>query len=1045
MDKYNNYHKHDDMSNIFVIDTNAKIEDYVNRALELQHDNVFTTNHGSGGDIFRCRSACDKNNLHCKFGIEGYIVPDNNPELKDNRNYHIVIIPKTNQARKKLNIISTNANKYGYYYKPRLSLKEIINNLDKNDVYITTACMAGLLRDEDSINQIFYPLYEKFGQNLFIEIQNHNNDLQKAINEKALKYSKELNLKLIAANDSHYIYPQDSHDRITLLEGKNIKYSDENEFILDYPDYNTFVDRFKKQGIFTDLQIFDAIDRTLVFDECEDININKEIKMPDIHKDKNDNEKITLLKNIINENYKRIQKEEDITEENKSKYFKEIRKEMQVIEDTNEIHSVSYFLLNYKLFDLAINKYGGILTRTGRGSCGSFLINKMLGLTQIDPYNTTLPLYSERFASKERLLENRSLPDFDANIVDQEPFIKASKELLGDKGCYSMIAYGTMQQKEAFRNICRSNEEYYEKYNKVCQNLEVYKNDEKWGKYIDESEKYINTIISMSPHPCSFLLYDGDIEEEIGLVKIGDVYCALITSGEADEWKYLKNDYLVVSVWDIIYETFKEIEQPIFTIKQLLNNLDDKTWKLFEDGITCTLNQVDSDWASSLVQRYKPKTPEELAMFVGAIRPNFAPMRDDFINRRPYTTGSEILDKIFAPTENRIIFQENLMQYFEFLEITPAESILLIKKISKKKIKQEDFDKLTERVKNSWIKKTGSIDGFDKSWEEIQSQINYGFNTPHALAVAYDCLYCAYLKSHYPLEYYTVTLNLYKNDIEKTRKLTEELSYFDIKLMPIVFGHSKAEYSYSNEYRQIYKGVSSIKYLNADVGNQLYEISKKEHDDFIDVLYDIQENTHLNTKQLDILIKLNYFNEYGNINYLLALARYFEELSSCKNLKVIKATEYKVSSKIMEHFCDKFTDKTYMGIHNKELLEFISQHIHVNEATPYDLMRYQNSYLSYISETNKDVEMNTFMVTDIYVTSYGQPYVTLYRVYDGYTHEYKIDKIWYRRNKVETGNVLKCIFMNKDKWEKIGEEFIKTGEQEVIIKLYEIIDNKTIK
>ena len=138
MNKYNNYHKHDDKSNIFTPDVNVQEIDYVNRILELgETNNYFTTNHGFGGDIFESRTICDDNRLHCKFGMEGYIVP--NPLEKDNRNYHIILIPKTNVARKKLNVASSRANTEGYYYKPRLFLEDLLK-FDPKELYITTAC-----------------------------------------------------------------------------------------------------------------------------------------------------------------------------------------------------------------------------------------------------------------------------------------------------------------------------------------------------------------------------------------------------------------------------------------------------------------------------------------------------------------------------------------------------------------------------------------------------------------------------------------------------------------------------------------------------------------------------------------------------------------------------------------------------------------------------------------------------------------------------------------------------------------------------------------
>ena len=130
-----------------------------------------------------------------------------NPLEKDNRNYHIIIIPKTNKARKKVNLLNSRANEEGFYYKARIFVEDLLA-LDKNDVYITTACVAGLLRDDDSYNQIFLPLVKHFKDNMMLEVQTHNVDIQKQINKKCIDLSEKFNLKLIVANDSHYVYPE---------------------------------------------------------------------------------------------------------------------------------------------------------------------------------------------------------------------------------------------------------------------------------------------------------------------------------------------------------------------------------------------------------------------------------------------------------------------------------------------------------------------------------------------------------------------------------------------------------------------------------------------------------------------------------------------------------------------------------------------------------------------------------------------------------------------------------------------------------------------
>lgn len=1167
MDRYNNYHKHTHVSNIFTPDVNVKIEDYAKRAVELGEKNIFSTEHGSGGDIFEAREVCDKYGLDCKFGMEGYIVPD--PLEKDNRNYHIILIPKTNVARKKLNKASSHANRDGYYYKPRLFLSDLTGKFDGDELFITSACMAGLIRDEDAVKQILIPLVEKFGKNVFLEVQNHNEEHQVAINEKAISFAKEHGLDIIAANDSHYIYPEQAKERLEFLKGKGINYGEEDTFILDYPNIDVMYSRFEKQGVLTKPQIIAAINNTLVFDSCENIDINKKIKMPSIYKDKTEEEKIVILKDIVNKKFNKVMEEDGSTSEERKKYAEECRKEMQVIEETSEIHTSDYFLLNDKLFDLAINKYGGILTRTGRGSCGAFILNKILGLTQIDRLRTTLPMYGERFMSTARLLENHALPDFDANVVEQEPFVKASKELLGEDGCFPMLAYGTMGESEALRNVCRSAGEPYDEVNEVSKDIGAYRDDKKWGYYIEESQKYVGTIVSASVHPCAHLLMDCDIEEEVGVVKLGDFLCAMITSSEADSWKYLKNDYLIVSVWDIISRVFKSIGQPIMPVKKLLENIDKDTWKLFDDGITCTLNQVGEDWATALLRKYKPRSMEELAMFVASIRPNFAPQRDDFIARKPHTTGSKELDKVLESTGHRVLFQENLMSYFDWLGVTPADSIGIIKKISKKKIKPEDFKELEGNLRKRWVENVGTDEGFDKTWSDMQAQMAYGFNciagntilkresnggyipavdemynimnsreyaiktghknlhskyrtygygnafsmfddgkirpnrivdihpagirptfkvttktgcsivctdkhnfptpngkkplselkvgdflycmgmyekkpyginsyldeivsiepdalqqvydiemadpahnfisesglvtanSPHGAATALDCLYGAYLKKNYPLHYYTVVFNIYGDDKEKTSKLTKELKYFGINIKAGKFRSSRAEYSFDESTRTIYKGIGSIKYISADCADQLYSIRFMDFPTFTDLLVYLRESTTVDARQIKVLTTIGFFSEFGKNKKLLAVVdKFFDRY---KKTYVAKTKEARIAE--LKSFEESLPD----------------EYLPLTEQLKSDI-----EYLGYLSTIRTDLPKNYCFVLEVNDKYY--PKLLIYCLATGKTINCKVDKTFYRKNKIKYGDVIYCYkFSKRPDWRKIDGGFEKTG------------------
>lgn len=1026
--RYNNYHKHDHISNIFSPDTNTKAEEYILKALEYGHTNYYTTNHGSFGDIFEARTLCNKYDLHCIAGIEGYIVPD--ASEKDKRNYHIIVIPKTDAARKKMNYVSSMANINGFYYKPRFFMKDLLD-LDKDDVYITTACVAGLLRDDDSIEKIFKPLYRHFGDNVMLEVQTHNDPIQIEINKKAIYYAEQYKLPLIAANDSHYIDDSGKQERLELLKGKHINYGSEDDFILDYPTAEIMVQRFKNQGVLTEHQIIEAIDNTLIFDKCEEIQLDYSIKMPTIYPNLTPNQRISLLKKEVNKRFKTIKEEEHISDDDFKIYKKGIRYEMKIIEDTNdEVHTADYFLFNEKNVDLAVNKYGGVLTRGGRGSCGSFYINRILGMTQLDRFKINLPLFPDRFASTARLLENRSLPDIDFNVKEQEPFVKASRELLGEQGCYPMYAPGTMQISEAFRNVCRSKGMEFDEFNDVAKNLEAYENDSKWKPIIEEANKYVGTIVSGSVHPCAHILSDKNLLYEYGVTRLGENLCVLITSSEADEYKVLKNDYLIVKVWKLIDETFKEIGKPIITANELLKSIknDKRIWDLFKNGITCTLNQVDSDNGSQQAKRYKVSSFEDGAHLTAAIRPSFDSWREQFLNREEYTTGSEQLDKVLSDTHGYILFQESLMQYFDWLGVTPAESIGLIKKISKKKIKPEDFSNLEEKIRKQWIINTGSEDGFVTTWKMIQSCMSYGFCSAHAAATSLDMCYGAYLKVNYPLEYYSVCFNNYSDDQVRTNKLKKELDYFNIKLSDIKFRYSTSKYSYDRENNTIYKGMASIKYIGDNVGDDLYTLKDNKYNDFIDLLIDIK-NTSVNSKQLKILIKLNFFSEFGEINTLLKQVDYFDKVYGKKQFKIDKLKELDLPKDIVKSHCKKQTEKIWKDFDSISLLKDIVKNVEYKKTSILDIFNYQQELYGYVTTVYPLVNKRYYYVADINVTK-TIVNISLYEIYSGKTRSVKMWTSQYNKNPFEKNSILYIhTIEKKNKREPNGEINPVTGKK----------------
>ena len=518
MNKYCNYHRHSQYSNLSSPDSTLTINDYIQRAKELGHTSISVTEHGycPMTSVLEAYPLCKQNNMKLLIGAEGYFVNDRFE--KDRSNYHIVLMALNERGRKQLNLAITEANMTGFYHKARLD-RELIASLDKENFIVTTACVAGVGNDECIVKF----LYDKFGENLFLEVQSHNHPTQIAYNKKMLELSNKYNIELIHGCDTHYITEQDKFNRTIFLKGKKISYGDEDLFDNDYPTYDEIVERYQRQGVLNKEQVEKAIKNTLIIEEkTEEFIFKDDIKMPTLFPKDTHEQKVKKLKDIVNKEFKEQYK--NLSKEEKQKYFDALRFEMNIIEETS---MEDYFLDNYYIIKRA-KELGGILTQTGRGSAVSFLINKLLGFTNIDRLQEKIELYPTRFMSKSRILETRSLPDIDHNLVAQEPFVEATREILGEQSCYVMVSYGYQKEKARIKNVGRALGISPDEANNITKDIDTSRKNEKYNRLFDIVDKMGDVIESASSNPCGHLLLTGDIREEIGVIKVGDTYCATI-------------------------------------------------------------------------------------------------------------------------------------------------------------------------------------------------------------------------------------------------------------------------------------------------------------------------------------------------------------------------------------------------------------------------------------------------------------------------------------------------------------------------------------
>ena len=986
-------------SNLRTLDCVSKPIDYINRAKELNHTTYFTTEHGYQGNIFDAYTLCQENDLKCIYGVEAYYVDDINDKSARTM-YHIMLVAMTENARREINRIMSVANTDGYYYKPRIDLNLLLS-LPANEVVVTTACIAGRMFKEDWEEKFLKPVNDHFKENFYLEVQSHVDSDQAEYNKKILEVHRQYGISIIHANDSHYIYPEDAKYRDLFLKAKGIIYEEEGGFCLDYPDSDEIYRRYKEQGVLTEDEVTEALKNTLVFDNSEGITIDKEFKIPKVTE--GDSNKV--LKKLINEGW--AKERNNVPKDRWNEYIEQIKYEYKIIEDCG---MADYFILDHYIVDKAVNEYDAILTKSGRGSAVSFYVNKLLGLTEVDRINAPITLYPTRFMSAERILSSRSLPDIDLNWADVTPVIQASKDLLGEDGIYYMIAYKPLQESSAFRLWCKAHDMHISEYDEVAKNLEVYENDEQWKDLIEGSKKFRGVVESVAPSPCSFLLSNDKISEMVGLIKVGDITCCCLDGYNCDVYKFLKNDYLTVTVYQLISDVYKLLGKPIDDINTLVKNCDDKVWDVYAKGLTTTINQADSDYDKQILKKYKPRNLSELSAYVAAIRPGFASLLNNFIDRIPYTTGVKDLDDILKDSFHYLMYQESIMKYLVWLGVEEKGTYDIIKKIAKKKFKEEELKELKTQLLAGWVKNVGKEEGFNETWQVVEDAAHYSFNASHSLSVAIDSLYGAYLKANFPTEYFTVALSLYSDDLDRTAKLIAEMPSFGVSLKPIKFRHSRADYNMEKETKSIYKGLASLKYMNAEVSENLYNMKDQQFNSFIDLLSVFPGNS----RQREILCKLGFFEEFGGSQKLLRIAELYD---AYHGKKIIKKEKCNLPVELIEKYMDSATEKQYRFTPEgmDALLGELCEQVPDRDIPLQTRLQAELEYLGYVSYSDPS-RPNTAVVMN--VDCKYTPKLTLYRLDTGTTMVCKLKKKSYESNPLPTGAIIKFYTEIKPGWKK---------------------------
>ena len=1053
MGQYCIYHLHSDMSNgVTNIDSVTKFQRYIDRAKEIGMKAMAFSEHGSVFAWDLKKEAIEKAGMKYIHAEEFYITQTLEEKVRDN--WHCVLIGKNWDGVRELNYLASksfNRKDNHFFYVPRITIDDLLNTSD--NIIITSACLGGPLNHapENIVKQLL-EFMSKNKHRCFLEIQHHNVSDQKAYNLQLVQWSKEYGIPLIAGTDTHSLDEIHAEGRKILQKSKDICFGDEDGWDLSFKTYDELCETYRKQGVLSEEVYLTAIENTnKMADMVEEFVLDRHTKYPKIYDDP-----VKTFKQKINEGYKN---NEYIHQRySKKEVLDRVQEELAVYE---KVGAIDFMLLETYIREW--EKSVGIHSGPGRGSVSGSMIAYLLNITKMDSLKFHLNFF--RFMNPARVT-NADI-DTDYYSEDREKlkyFLLHDRMNLSNIKTSEIITFNTIALKGAIRDVCRAlykkdqgdDGEYLKIADAIC--AEVERDEDGMRKKYPEVFKYVDivngTIVSIGSHPSGVLVSDRDIERDVGLCSIStsDYPVSMLDMHGLDGQMYVKLDILGLDNLGVINQTC-ELAGIDYLTPDNVDLDDEKVWKSIRDDTTLIF-QWESDSAQAYLKKFmsdetiakikaKSSNFSYLKWFSfgnGLLRPACASYRDEVSGGDFYDNGFKELNEFLAPEAGRVCMQETIMMFLvKFCGYSQAESDSVRRAIAKKK----GTETLLPEIEQRFIEYSSTH--YDITKEKCQEVIkpflqiildasDYGFSWNHSDAYSSIGYISGYLRYYYPLEFLTASLNIFSDKEEKTTAITNYARKVGITIKDIKFGHSKADYSMEKETNSIYKGIASIKYMSADVANKLYDLAHtQKFDSFIDLLRVFPGDS----RQLEILIKLNYFSQFGSIGKLLNIVELYNKFGTRKTLK--ESDVLSLPTPVQEVIA-KYTVKPktqYKITDNDGMLRELAELTGERPITMMMRLSWEKEFLGYCASTDPS-QQGSWLVLDI-DTKYS-PKLSIYAIWSGEQRIVKVSKRDFQSNPLTKGDTIRLTIEQRPKAKLVDGQWIKDENvKEDWLKYYSVV------
>lgn len=858
-----------------LLDGAARVDRLIAKAVANNQKAIALTDHGNMFAAPEFYYKAREKGIKPIIGSEFYVTPTSMHEKDTKERYHVILLAKNLTGYKNLVKLSSKSFLEGYYYKPRIDRELMRKHSD--GLIALTACIKGeipnaaLKGDYNRSRRLIDEYVDIFGDDFYLEIQNHGIKEEVIANNALIEFAKEKNVKLVATNDIHYISREDAaaHDILLCMStGKEYNDPTRMKFTTDqvyFKSSEEMAELFKMvpEAIENTNRIADSIDFNWKFGET----LLPHFKLPQQYQSMD-----KYLEDICIEGAKKRYGEltSDVTDR--------LKFELNTIE---KMGYAGYFLIVQDFIDAG--RKMGVSVGPGRGSAAGSLVSYCTGITNIDPikYN----LLFERFLNPERV----SMPDIDIDFDDKNrsKVIDYVVQKYGRDCVTQIITFGTMAARGAIRDVGRAlgvplkevdriakmipegpGQTIADSLDKVAELKELETNGPQEIQKLLEFAKILEgSARHTGMHAAGVVIAPDDLTNYVPLHKSSKDE---ITTQYDKDWSekigLLKMDFLGLKTLSILDDALAMIKKN-HNLTIDLDNLpeaDDNTFELLQRGETVGIFQFESEGMREYLKKLKPTTIEDMIAMNALYRPGplGSGMVESFINRK---NGIEKIDYMFPSLEpilkdtyGTIVYQEQVMQIAQVMGGYSLGSADLLRRIMGKK-KPEEMQK-----QKAIFVSGASAKGIDeelsiKIFDMMAKFAEYGFNKSHSAAYAVVAYQTAYLKAHFPQEFMAACLNSEIGSTEKIVFFINECKRMGIDVLPPDVNESDINFSVVNQ--SIRFGMAAVR--NVGIGSVESIIAARNEKGKFESFFDFVKKIdlkHVNKKVLESLVQAGAFD-----------------------------------------------------------------------------------------------------------------------------------------------------------------------------------------